>query len=285
MFQCDLAGADGWTVAAHCLKHGDSTMWDDYIGGLKPAKIIALMYTHGPTIIQCDRATLKARCDEASKKGGCCDQDSWLYFACKRVQHATNYGVQARTGCQQIMEDSYKVSGTPVYITEKDFETLQRFYLVRYPGLYQWHLTCKQAVFDGRDLVSASGHTRKFFSRRKSWNARARVVEADQNTWREYIADEPQENTTYATNLALSKLWTDPENRQGQRLRIEPLHQVHDALIGQFRIADTEWACARIRHYFSNTLLIAGTHLIIPFEGAYGPSWGEMGEKHGGGTI
>ena len=140
-------------------------------------------------------------------------------------------------------------------------------------------------MFDGRDLVSASGHTRKFFSRRKSWNARARVVEADQNTWREYIADEPQENTTYATNLALSKLWTDPENRQGQRLRIEPLHQVHDALIGQFRIADTEWACARIRHYFSNTLLIAGTHLIIPFEGAYGPSWGEMGEKHGGGTI
>jgi len=291
MFQCDLAGADGWTVAAHCLKHGDSTMWDDYIGGLKPAKIIALMYTHGPTIIQCDRETLKQRCDEASKKGGCCDQDSWLYFACKRVQHATNYGVQARTGCQQIMEDSYKVSGTPVYISEKDFETLQRFYLVRYPGLYQWHLTCKQAVFEGRDLVSASGHTRKFFSRRKSWNARARVVEADQNTWREYIADEPQENTTYATNLALSKLWNDPENRRHETsksycsLRIEPLHQVHDALIGQFRIADTEWACARIRHYFSNTLLIAGTHLIIPFEGAYGPSWGEMGEKHGGGTI
>ena len=292
-------------------------MWDDYIGGLKPAKIIALMYTHGPDIVLCDRDELKFRCDNASAKGGCCDQDSWLYFACKRVQHATNYGVKARTGCEQIMSDSYKVAGAPVYISEKDFETLQRFYFVRYSGLYQWHNACKQHVFDGHNLTSASGHTRVFHGRRRSWNAKSRAIETDHTTWKEYLADEPQENTTYATNLALFKLWNDHENRVQQNprtnipenpgrpqsngvlerslaldrregssyLRIEPLHQVHDALIGQFRIEDTDWAIARIRSYFDNPLTIANTKLVIPFEGSYGPSWGEMGTKYGGGNI
>lgn len=285
LFQCDLAGADGWTVAAHCLKHGDPTMWDDYTYGLKPAKIIALAYS-GVPVSSLTREGLSALCKHESAKGGICDQDSWLYFACKRVQHATNYGVKAKTGVDQIMSDSYKMSGTPIYLTEATFEELQRFYFVRYPGLYQWHNACKQAVFDGRDLTSASGHTRKFHGRRKSWNTRARSVEADHETWKEYLADEPQENTTYATNLALSKLWNDPDNRLGDgRPIIEPLHQVHDALIGQFPQDLTEWACAKLRTYFSNPLIIANTRLTIPFEGAYGPSWGELGEKYGGGTI
>jgi hypothetical protein len=277
-------------------------MWDDYSYGLKPAKIIALAYS-GIPVASLTRADLKALCKHESRAGGICDQDSWLYFACKRVQHATNYGVKARTGVQQIMEDSYKVSGTPIYLAESEFETLQRFYFVRYHGLYQWHNACKNEVFDGRDLTSASGHTRKFHGRRKEWNSRSRSLEVCHDTWKEYLADEPQENTTYATNLALSNLWHDPENRMGvfdlwrdtrtegkpnllgQRLRIEPLHQVHDALIGQFRIEDTAWAVAKIRSYFQNTLTIANTKLIIPFEGAYGPSWGELGEKYGGGTI
>lgn len=285
LFQCDLAGADGWTVAAHCLKHGDPTMWDDYNYGLKPAKIIALAYS-GIPVSSLSRDGLKALCNHESRKGRICDQDSWLYFACKRVQHATNYGVKAKTGVDQIMEDSYKMSGSPIYITEQNFETLQRFYFVRYPGLYQWHNACKQAVFDGRDLTSASGHTRKFYGRRRSWNARARSVEADHETFKEFLADEPQENTSYSNNLALSKLWNDPENRTEKGgLIIEPLHTVHDANIGQFPKSATEWALPKIRSYYQNELIIANIKVIIPFEGNYGPSWGELGEKYGGGTI
>lgn len=282
-------------------------MWDDYSYGLKPAKIIALAYS-GVPVAKLTRADLAALCKHESQSGGICDQDNWLYFACKRVQHATNYGVKARTGVQQIMEDSYKVSGTPIYLAESEFETLQRFYFVRYHGLYQWHNACRQAVFDGRDLTSASGHTRKFHGRRKEWNSRSRSMEVCHDTWKEYLADEPQENTTYATNLALSNLWNDPENRtkgnlsrdresstlrssgmgtnsENNGLIIEPLHQVHDALIGQFPIEHTAWAVGKIRSYFANTLTIANTQLIIPFEGAYGPSWGELGTKYGGGEI
>lgn len=269
LFQCDLSGADGWTVAAHCLLHGDSTMWDDYNFGLKPARIIALMYEHGPAITNCTREELKERCRSV-------DDDGWLYFACKRIQHASNYGVKETTGTEQIMEDSYKITGKPIYVTKPDFLILQRFYFLRYPGIYQWHEACRQHVAAGDNATSASGHTRTFFGRRKSWNHKSRQVEADHETWKEWLANEPQDTTTFATNLALHRLWHDVDNRIDKGLKIEPVHQVHDALLGQFKKADTDWAVAKIRSYFQNKIKVANVEFIIPFEGRYGQSWGEL---------
>jgi len=97
------------------------------------------------------------------------------------------------------------------------------------------------------------------------------------------VAHEPQANTNYATNLAMLRLWKDPENRyldpEGKtRLRVQPLHQVHDAIIGQFRKHETEWAKVKIREWFNNPLQIAGQSIVIPFEGKFGPSWGEQNE-------
>ena len=280
MFQCDLSGADGWTVAAHCLRHGDPTMWDDYQAGLKPARIIALMYEHGTEATNCDRETLKERCKAV-------DDDGWLYFACKRIQHASNYGVKETTGTEQIMEDSYKITGSPIYVSKEDFLILQRFYFLRYPGIYQWHEWAKREVENGRNITSASGHTRTFFGRRKSYNPKRRCVEADHETWKEFLADEPQENTTYATNLACYKLWYDTENRRDVPVchslpsgsavlnhhYIEPIHQVHDALLGMFPKSRTEWAVGKIQSYFRNTLRIANVEVVIPFDGKFGPNW------------
>jgi DNA polymerase len=282
LFQCDLSGADGWTVAAHCLRHGDSTMWDDYTAGLKPARIIALMYEKGTEATACSREELKERCKEV-------DDDGWLYFACKRIQHASNYGVQEKTVAKQIMVDSYKITGTPTYVEPSICASLQRLYFARYSGLFAWHNWCKREVFEGRNSTAASGHTRIFFGRRKSWSPKTRTYDADHETWKEYLANEPQDNTTYATNLALYRLWHDKHNRievDGRvRFRISPLHHMHDALIGQFRKSDTDWARERITSYFNNKLTIANTEVVIPFEGHYGPAWGLLGEKHGGGTI
>ena len=96
------------------------------------------------------------------------------------------------------------------------------------------------------------------------------------------MAFEPQANTTYATNLAMYRLWTDSSNRvnnnNNTHLRIEPLHQVHDALCGQFKKDDTVWASGKIKSYFDNTLVIAGIPIVIPYEGGYGPSWGNLNE-------
>lgn len=299
LFQCDLAGADGWTVAAHCLRHGDPTMWEDYCYGLKPALILVLMYQGkiDNRTSRVDIARLSAEYKQWEKEN---ESESWLYFGCKRIQHSSNYDVKWKTGTAQIMKDSYKLTGTPVYMDKDTFETLQRYYFVRYHGIYQWHNWARREVLEGRNLTSASGHERKFFGRRKAWNYQTRTVEADHDTFKEFLADSPQENTTYATNLALHKLWHDPENRESrvlqlpsrvgepqecQRLLIEPLHQVHDALIGQFPKEKTDWAKEKIRSWFQNQLIIAGTPVTIPFEGSYGPSWGEMGTKYGGGDI
>ena len=129
----------------------------------------------------------------------------------------------------------------------------------------------------------ASGHVRQFFGR-------------PEEILPQLVAAEPQHNTTYATNLAMWRLWSDKENRylstgkdnwqtqntgsqygdvgiQRTCLRIEPLHQVHDALNGQFKISDTEWATKKIRSWFDNEIVIAGQKITIPYEGSFGPSW------------
>jgi hypothetical protein len=65
------------------------------------------------------------------------------------------------------------------------------------------------------------------------------------------------------------------------QLHVEPLHQVHDALVGQFKKERTAWALTKIKSYFANPIIVANQRLTIPFEGNYGSSWGTLNE----GTI
>jgi DNA polymerase len=257
MFQCDLSGADGWTVAAHCQRLGDPTMMDDYLFGLKPANIIALMY-EGMKVNGMSREQLKV-------EGKKVDKDGWLYFACKRVQHGSNYGMGKITMSDVILKDSYKYLGEPTVVPSSTCEQLQRLYYMRYPGVLAWHRWMVQQLKATRSLTSGSGHTHHFFGRSD-----------DHDTLKSALADEPQQNTTYATNRAILNLWLDPENRSGSRLIVEPLHQVHDALIGQFPKKRTDWAVEKIRGWFNEPLTIAGQSLVIPFEGNYGDSWGNL---------
>ena len=280
-FQCDLAGADGWTVAAHCASLGDRTMLDDYLFGLKPARIIALMY-NGVNVAHLDKDELRKKCAAEV------NDDGWLYFACKRVQHGTNYGMKEHTMSDQVLKDSYKLTGTPVFVKPDVCAKLAELYLQRYPGVRRWHARSDAQLKATGKLKGASGHTRLFFGRR-----------LDPTTQKEYLADEPQENTTYATNLALWRMWTDRENRRDccqdnamasrdastnetgglPSLWIEPLHQVHDAICGQFPADRVSWAGEKLKQWFDNPLLIAGYSVTIPYEGRYGPSWGELTGK------
>ena len=255
LFQCDLSGADGWTVAAHCRRLGDPTMFDDLKSGLKPAKIIARMY-EGVNANALDRPSLQEECKKV-------DANGWLYMACKRVQHGTSYGMGKLTMSNQILEDSWKYSGEPVFVPPSVCEDLQILFLQRYVGIPVWHRWITEQVKNNHCLTSANGHTRRFFGRPN-----------DHETLKQAYADEPQNNTTYSTNLAVLKLWKDPHNRRADgSLIIEPLHQIHDAIVGQFPIELVEWARGKIRTYFDNELVIAGERVRIPFEGSYGSSW------------
>lgn len=264
-FQCDLAGADGWTVAAHCKRLGDATMLEDYLYGLKPARILALLYELGADVNLLDRDSLRNACRAI-------DSDGWLYFSSKRTQHGSNYLMGIPTMVTQIMKDSYKLSGEPIYLDHSAASRLQNLYFVRYPGIRTYHAWAESKLVADGTLVSASGQKRIFFGRRFGTNIH--------DTVKEFLAHEPQSNTTWATNLAMLNLWNDPDNRRTDgSLIIEPLHQVHDALCGQWPTTCRDWARHKIQTYFNNTLTIAGTDLVIPFEGRYGRSWGELTEE------
>lgn len=266
--QADLEGADGWTVAAHCARLGDRTMLDDYLAGIKPAKVIGLLYYFGSDINKLDRESLK----------WCCDNifpiilqivGKWLYLGCKRVQHGSNYLMGIPTMIQNVLKDSFKESGEPVYMEHAIARLLQDMYFSRYPGVRTWHQWAESKLVADGSLTSASGHTRHFFGRR--------FGQGLHDTVKQFLADEPQQTTTYATSLAMQRLWNDPENRRPDgSLVIEPLHQVHDAMCVQWPKTCRDWARAKVRSYFQNELTIAGIKITIPFDGAFGPSWGDL---------
>ncbi len=296
-FQCDLAGADGWTVAAHCASLGDPRMLDDYYNGIKPAKVISLMYKHGSEVNKWSLDKVREESKGVTEEG----PDGWLYFTSKQVQHGSNYGLKAAAMSKRIMLTSYKKASSLIHVEPATCQQLQDLYLIhRYPGVAQWQNRIKYLFTNSRgypEMPSASGHTRRFLGRK-----------TDNATHQTAYSQEPQINTTYATNLAIKNLWEDMENRisgvevfefgvtyttvSGHKfnvdrdheikvvggLLIEPLHQVHDALCGQFLDSMREWATGKIKSYFNNELVIAGIPLVIPYDGEYGPSWGEL--KH-----
>lgn len=296
-FECDLEGADGWTVAARCASLGDRTMLDDYLAGMKPAKLIALMYYLGADFNQLPRDAAKWYHDTCfkvvSKELG-----SWVYLGSKRVQHGTNYLMGIPTMQLNVLKDSFKESGIPEYMPFSEARYLQEnCYKARYRGIETWHNWSRSYLTANGTITTASGRTRMFFGRRDK--------EPELNeTLKQFLAHEPQDNTTWTTNLAMLKLWDDPDNRVlrwypyglqtvgGEflpfggpapkdkiwlpgSLIIEPLHQVHDALCGQWPQFCRDWARRKVRSWFDNEIEIAGIKLKIPFDGGWGPSWGK----------
>lgn len=265
LFQCDLKGSDGWTIGAHLNRLGDSTMLDDLRFGIKPASRICYMLRHGIGSLKgLDRAEVKNLLKEVKK-------EDWDYFACKIGIWGICYLMGPDLLADQILEESEG----KIALSRKEVGEFHRAVFEGYK-VKLWHDWMARQLAKKPELTSASGNTRRFFGR-------------PEEILGEALSTEPQNNTTYATNLAVYNLWKDPENRVSDKLvcdskgslvrvpfRIEPLHQVHDALLGQFKKEDTSWATGKIKQYFNNTLIIAGQPIVIPYEGNCGPSWGEQ---------
>jgi len=253
LFQCDLSGADGWTVGAHLYKLGEPTMLDDLRAKIKPAQRLAYMLRHGNDSLKGkSRDEIKVLLKEIKK-------EDFDYFMCK----VGIWGICYLMGVDLLSDIIFTQSEGKINMSRSDVEAFRKaVYAAYHPE--KWHAATTDKLRKQPyppKLSSASGHTRTFFGRYNEILGQA-------------LANEPQENTTYATVLALHKLWTDPDNYDSnQKIRIQPLHTVHDSLIGQFRVEDTRWAINKIRQYFNNELIIAGLPITIPFEGTYGTDW------------
>lgn len=272
-FQCDLKGADGWTVGAYMAMLGDSTMLDDLKFGLKPASIVCYLLRHGGHSLDGKgRPEIKELLKEVSK-------EDWDYFACKQGIWMTCYlGGAAKMATVILIQSEGKVN-----MSLADAKTFQNCVFARY-RVRTWHSWMGHELRRNNNTLTApNGFKRRFFGR-------------DDEILGQALAHMPQVITTYATNKAMFRLWTDQENRTWQstmaqrngqptcQLKIQPLHQVHDALCGQFKITDTTWAVDKLKSFFDNPITIAGITLTIPFDGQYGTNWA-LDDKSKVGTI
>lgn len=269
-WQIDLEGADGWTVAADLAALGQPTMLEDYKAGIKPAKVLYLMLEEQEakrdpsTINQLDRRTLKDRVDaikfpdERDAEGRPGD---WKYLCMKRVQHGTNYGMEAEKLSATIFKDSDGL----IDLSKQQAAVYQFLYRLRYnPDVRATWI--ERQLRDKGYIQTASGFRRKFGS--------IRYGRPDPATIREALALEPQCNTTYVCNMALRNLWYDDANRTKRgSLFVEPLLQVHDALGGQWGQKYRDWAIENLKRWFRVPLNIHGIEITIPFSGGYGPNW------------
>lgn len=250
LFQCDLKGSDGWTIGCHLASLGDPTMLDDLRFGIKPAERICYMLRHGVhSLSGKDRAEIKLLLKEIKK-------EDWDYFVCKVGIWGLCYLMGIDLLGNQIMEESYgKVVKTRAEITEFRNAVFTAYDAPR------WHRWMQNTLYKKPELKSPTGHTRRFWGRSSDILGQA-------------LANEPQEVTTYATKLALYNMWTDVENRQGNRLICEPLHTVHDSLLLQAKADKKDWVEEKLKGWFDNKITIAGITITIPYSFEVGTNWG-----------
>lgn len=270
LFQRDLGGADGWTVAAHCARLGDPTMLEDFRAKLKPQSILALIYKLGPQVNDLSREELKRLIKEHV------DESSWQYMAFKRVFHLSDYDGKPNKMSESILTDSWKKGGEPIFVHPKTCEDMQqKAFHVRYKGVKSWHQEWRNRLLSGKAVLETSyGHKHVFHGRKREWSRREGRFVACGETHRYALACESQLNTTHALKRAVWRMWHDPENyRQDGTLRAEPLMLVHDSKIMQAREEDQEWVLRKDEEWFSNPLVIGGVQITIPASSECGKDW------------
>lgn len=271
--KCDLKGADGWTIGAYLSMLGNPTMLDDLKAGLKPAQIVALNVITPNCTLRKSRPEIKAMIDQTSKDKW---KEMWQYFVSKCLIWGYCYRLGPIKGAELVfIESEGKVNMDQPRIKEV-FSAIETRYQPSLFHRYMENYAASQPY--PAKLVAPNGFTRKFFGR--NFGSKIEITG-------EMLAHLPQVITTYATNTAAHRLWTDPENRgtvgpvcNGRDsetctgvLRVEPVHQVHDELLVQFKISDTSWALTKIKQWFDNPIIIAGQKITIPYDGSYGTNW------------
>ncbi len=264
--KADLKGADGWTIGAYMASIGDRTMLDDLLYGIKPAQVVAYILMFGEAEYSQFAKDRIALLDAVQ----CVKKDMWQYF----VSKVGIWGYFYTMGPKSLAMNVFIQSEGATVLSEKDAREFQRCIGVRY-NAHRLHKYFEDQIARHPypfKLECPNGMTRRFFGRKKEILG-------------EVLAHVPQVVTTHATVMAATNLWMDVDNRRTDgSLRVEILHQVHDELVMQWRIEDTEWAKEKVKHWFNNPMKIVNQTITIPYDGAYGTAW-SMDSNHKIGTL
>jgi DNA polymerase family A len=251
----DLKGADGWTIGAECAALGDPRMLDDLMAGFKPANAVVLLYRHGAVVNEWSMV-------ECLVAQSALDKSDWAYKACKIGIWGTCYGLGEIKLAEDILERSWKSGQGIVNVSAADCRKLQGLMHSRYPGINRRIERVKMLLARDGSLSAASGLTRDFFGRKD-----------DHQTIKDALPFTPAANTAHANNLALLKLWGDPERRDR---KVRPILTVHDSVLFQAPTENREWVAQRIPVWWDNPLTVDGTTFTIPYEALVGTSWGNL---------
>lgn len=273
-FQADLKGADAVTVAADLAALGHPAMLNDLLAGLKPSvlllRMLDVMEAGGDPsrIARLSTADALEECRKVIIPKGILPDGrpaEWKYISMKRVQHGSNYEGKEDTISATIFKDSDGLIDVP----PSEVAKYQRLYCLRYNISARTQWMGRLLAETGGVLETAAGIRRRFFGIRNPKFPEDGII-------RQALASEPQANTTYATNVALKRLWLDPENRRKTgALFVEPLLQIHDAIAGQFPTRLRDFATKKLTEWFDNEIVIHGIKLKIPVDIKFGRNWGE----------
>jgi len=168
----------------------------------------------------------------------------------KTIVHATNYGM----GPGQLQT----ILAREGFIFEL---SVCRLFINRHhssaPRVEEWKRGIREKINTSRTLISSYGRKRQFMGRLNEDTYRAAYAFSPQNTVGEWLTDSIQ--------LTLDR-----------ELRAQPLLNVHDEMVFQFKPEDQEQVISSVRAIMERPLLIHGRELSIPAEISVGQNWGQM---------
>lgn len=174
-------------------------------------------------------------------------------FQAKRIQHGSNYGLSPR-GISMI-----------AHIPLREAERAYDAYFEAFPGIRAWQKTIRAKVENQETLENPLGRTCRLFGR--PW---------DPHTYKQGLAFIPQSTVADVLNLSLWHVWNkyDPD-------KVQLLGQVHDAILGQWRIEQRAEASRAVVETMTIPIKINEERtMTIPVEISCGLNWGKASEAN-----
>jgi DNA polymerase I-like protein with 3'-5' exonuclease and polymerase domains len=176
-------------------------------------------------------------------------------FQAKRIQHGSNYGLTP-PGISII-----------AHIPQSAAKFMQRRYFDNFPEIPAWHKSVIGTIENHQPLLTPLGRRFKFFGRPD-----------DKHTHKQGLAAGPQSMVADILDLAMWRIWYELHGR------VRLLAQVHDALLGMYRVGDTD-ALRRVIQLMSIPVIVGERVVTIGVEAAIGRNWGKRSPSNPDGLV
>lgn len=177
-----------------------------------------------------------------------------LRFQAKRVAHGSSYGLSPH-GIAII-----------AHIPRKVAEEAQARFFSAFPGIKNtFQARVVERVSAGLPLLLPTGEEIQLMGR--PW---------DKATHRQGFSAVPQGTVARLTLLAMHQVWKE-HDFPGAPLEVQLLANVHDAMLGQWKVGQREAALEAVVDAMTIPMVIGDRTCTIPVEVAAGGNWGKAG--------